>query len=437
MNKKHIVQIIAMVLLLSMMFSTVAFAMPTGQEKMPPGQAKKLIKYEEAFNLMKKERIMIGDNFGDYRLNDFVKRGDITVMIVRAFKLNMMDKPIEEMKADDFLDLIDKNNYQYNFVKIAKHYNIAKGDGNNFYPDKFVSYDEAFALIERAVKVANSNVTVLNEKDEEIKLRDWYKEFVKDDEYAFNKSLKKLVNVGNYGDPATRGDIASMLYYVLTGKKDFNFEEESGVIEIKIKENTFLDFDDLNLKDYEGNQVKFELPKEGKLTIDEKELSNKKYDIDIIDKITFTPAVDFTGEVMINYTVYKDNKIVFNGVIKITVTEVTEISKVIEIKNYKKIEFVEELRKVADEEIFDLIDYVKFKLPKETVGKLLIKYNGDGDDEEYVPVIENKKYDLGKIQFLKYEPNNNKDITILFSAYDRIAGQDKKYDGSMNIYLQN
>ncbi len=85
MNKKRIMQIIAMVLLLSMVFSTVAFAMPPGQEKMPPGQAKKLMKYEEAFNLMKKEGIMLGDNFGDYRLNDFVKRGDITVMIVRAF----------------------------------------------------------------------------------------------------------------------------------------------------------------------------------------------------------------------------------------------------------------------------------------------------------------------------------------------------------------
>ena len=251
MNKKHTMQIIVTVLLLSMMFSTVAFAMP-------PGQEKKLLKtqneYEEAFNLMKDKRIMLGDGFGDYRLNDFVKRGDITVMIVRAFKLNMMDKPIEEeMKADDFLDLIDKNNYQYNFVKIAKHYKIAQGDGKNFYPDKFVSYDEAFALIERAVKVANSNVIVLNEKDEEVKLRDWYKEFVKDDEDAFNKSLKKLVNVTNYGDPATRGDIASMLYYVLTGNKDFDDEEDENEIEdIKLywNDKTFKGlFENINFKD--------------------------------------------------------------------------------------------------------------------------------------------------------------------------------------------
>lgn len=241
MYKKRILQIIAMVLLLSLILSNAAFAMP-------PGQAKKLLenknKYEKAFKHMKDKGIMIGYQDGNLHEEDLVKRGDITVMIVRAFKLSMMDVNLEKFEDDGFLDLIDKNSYYYKHVKIAKNLKIALGDGKNFYPDKFVTYEEALALIERAVKVANSNVTI-KDGDKEIKLRDWYKDFVKNDKDAFSKELKGLFGKNfDFTDAATRRDIARMLYFVLTGDKDFDLEDDD---EKEIKDI------ELYLEDFKGS----------------------------------------------------------------------------------------------------------------------------------------------------------------------------------------
>lgn len=591
MNKKRILQIVAMVLLLSMMLSTAAFAMP-------PGQAKKLLKnenkYKNAFKHMKENDIMYGYGDGNYGLGDYVKRGDITVMIVRAFKLSMMGVDIEDVE-EDFLDLIDKNSYYYNAVKTAKKLGIAKGDGKNFQPNRYVSYEEAMLLIERAVKVANSNVTVLDDDGDTIKLRDWYKEFVKDDKDAFSKYLSEILKeegIKDFSKSAAREDIALMLYYVLTGNKDYELDEKESdtkiVIDLKklynkqidfddlmgkkgvfekalkdiedkentevkyvkfdsvsggtlyydydakkqdnslvsekfeyyingdtdndgkleekeisritfipdkkdnknvyikftayaypinkkatvdkavlyqgliiisenygelpviketIKENTSLDFGDLDFEDffedYDVDEVKFVLPDEevGILKINEKALTNIKYELESIEDITFVPAADFTGKVEIKYTVYGDNEVSYNGVIEITVLSVFEIKDIV-IKNYDEedIDFVGELEDVANKEIFKVIDYVMFKLPKAKEGKLLIKYDEDGDDkndEEFVPVIENKKYDLEEIEGLKYEPydDNNDEIPIFYAVYDKITGPDKKYDGAIVIEM--
>lgn len=469
MKKKRILQILALVLLLSMMLSTVAFAMP-------PGQAKKLLKnedkYEKVFKHMKDEGIMFGDGFGNYGFGDFVKRSDITVMIVRAFKLNMMDVDFEEIE-ENFLDIIDKNIYYYNAVNTAKKFGIAKGDGKNFNPNKNVSYEEAILMIERAVKVANSNVTIINEKGEEVKLRDWYK-----DNFEKNKLERKdkskgitfkdyLINLlieeeviqkhskttknDNYIDeqlsnPASRKDIASMLYYILTGD-DYNItvEDKLPLIKESIKENTILDFGDLDFEDYfedyDIDEIKFELPNEdeGTLEINDKKISNIKYEIEDLEDITFVPVDDFSGKVEIIYTAYdEDDTISYTGVIEITVLDVYEI-KDIEIKDYyeEDIDFVDELKQTVSKNVFSSIDYVVFELPAK--GELLIKYDEDSDDkndETFISVVKNKKYNLDEIEGLKYENDGNKEITIFYSAYEKISGPDKKYDGAIVITME-
>ena len=604
MKKKRILQILAMVLLLSMMLSTVAFAMP-------PGQAKKLLKneykYEKVFKHMKDKGIMFGDGFGNYGFGDFVKRSDITVMIVRAFKLNMMDVDFEEIE-ENFLDIIDKNSYYYNAVNTAKKFGIAKGDGKNFNPDKNVSYEEAILMIERAVKVANSNVTILNDDGKEIKLRDWYKDnFEKDKDEKNSRSkvvtfkdylidlliedeviqkYSKTAKNDNYIDeqlrnPASRKDIASMLYYVLTGelisdeekesnnydividlknlegKIEFedlmgkkgvfektltNFENEKNVdfeyvtfdsvnggelfydyynkkqavkdttefyikadednddkeiskitfipdkkynkdvyieftayvesynrkgdvekiipysglivlseydkelplIKESIKENTILDFGDLDFEDYfedyDIDEIKFELPNEdeGILKINDKKISNKKYGIEDLEDITFVPAIDFSGKVEIMYTAYDEDDISYKGIMEITVLDVYEIKDIV-IEEYddEDIDFVDDLKTAASRSMFKAIDYVVFKLP--TKGELFIKYDEDSDnknDETFIPVVKNKKYNLDEIEGLKYKNDGNDEITIFYSAYEKISGPDKKYDGAIVITME-
>ena len=439
---------IAMVLLLSTMLSTVAFAMTPGQVK---HNRKNKNKFENAFKYMRESGIMCGYGDGNYGLGDYVKRGDITVMIVRAFKLSMMDAPVEKLEEDDFLDIIDKNSYYYDAVKTAKKLGIAKGDGKNFHPNKYVSYEEAMLLIERAVKAANSKVTVTDKDGGQIKLKDWYKEFVKKDSDAFNKYLKELLKgegIKDFKESAAREDIALMLYYVLTGNKDYLEENNSELPAIKetMKENTILSFYDLDFddifEDYDMVKVKFVLPdkEEGILKINKKDLSSIKYKIESIEDITFVPAADYTGKVEIKYSAYDDNNVSYDGVIEITVLDVFEIKDIV-IGNYDEedIDFVEEL-KYADKEIFKVIDYVMFKLPKTKEGKLFIKYDEDGDDkndEKYVPAVENKKYDLDEIEGLKYKPYDDRydKITIFYAAYDKITGQDKKYDGAIVIEI--
>lgn len=191
MKRKKILRIIALVVLLSLMLTTVAFAIP-------PGQLKKLLrndhKYNYAADYVKLYGIMKGYGNGFFGFDDYVKRGDIVVMIVRAFKLSMIMEKYE-IELDDIFPDVDKESYFAKDICILKKLGVAKGDGKNFNPHKHVTIEEAILLIERSVEKANNNVKVYD-----VDLRDLY------------DNNEKLLN-----EPAKRKDIALMLYYVLTG----------------------------------------------------------------------------------------------------------------------------------------------------------------------------------------------------------------------------
>jgi len=87
MQTKYLKRIIAFVIVLSMVFTTVAMAMPYGQ-------AKKLIKnkysWAQVQKYVKGRGIMKGYPDGMFRENDKVKRADAIIMIDRAFKLSAL-----------------------------------------------------------------------------------------------------------------------------------------------------------------------------------------------------------------------------------------------------------------------------------------------------------------------------------------------------------
>lgn len=467
-----------MVLLLSIMLSSLAFAMPPGQAKktLPPGQAKKFMNY------VKDKGIMYGYGNGDYGFNDYVKRGDITVMIVRAFKLNMMDADINQINNDDFLDLIDKNSYYYSAVKTAKNLGIAQGDGKNYYPKNNVTLNEAMLLIERSVKVANSNVTVLNEDGKEIKLRDWYKDKFTKVEKSSKNTLQEEETFRNYlieilrdegkieqkkvsskndkyltnrlNMPATREEIALMLYYVLTGD-NLDREEELDadiIVELKNLYGENIDFKKLmarngalvkelnaiqndenilinyvSFDDVSGGSLyhKYDTKNQAKVTdkdkfyIDGDTDNDGKLEEKEISDITFVHNKKNNKNVFIEFTAYaetntrKVNSVEYSGLIIIS-------------ENYRKLPLIKETLQENTSLYFkdldledDLEDYkieeIKFLLPDKKEGKLVINLTRNTTKD-----LLNERYDIEDLEDIKFIPalDFTGKIEIEYTAYD-------------------
>ena len=85
MKTKYLKRIVAFVIVLSMVFTTVAMAIPFGQ-------AKKMLKngysWDYVQKFVKRKGIMKGYPDGKFYENQYVKRADAIVMIDRAFKLS-------------------------------------------------------------------------------------------------------------------------------------------------------------------------------------------------------------------------------------------------------------------------------------------------------------------------------------------------------------
>ena len=148
MDTKYFKRIIAFIIVLSMIFTTTAMAMPYGQ-------AKKMLKnkpgWEYVQKYVKRKGIMKGFPDGKFYENLYVKRADAVVMIDRAFKLSAL---IDMLNRDykDIFDDVDKNEYYFDAIYIAKLLGITKGRGNNkFFPKQSVTIEEVILLIERAM----------------------------------------------------------------------------------------------------------------------------------------------------------------------------------------------------------------------------------------------------------------------------------------------
>lgn len=435
MNKKRIMQIVALVVVLSMMFTTAAFATP-GNKQFKRGEEN----YNDAVNYLIQKEIMKGYGKGDYGLNGNVKRGDVIVMIVRAFGLE--DHVNVGELSEYFLDAADKDEYFYGPVAIAKKLGIAKGDGLYFKPNKPVTVQEAIWLIDRAEDLVGKRL-----KTKKVDLEDLFEE----DE------------LNNF---AKRKDIALMLHYVLAGEiEDSNKENEIDTVEYAIKENKNLkltsaenNFDDefadvLKDVDSDIDYVKFDFSEDnGKLyynyvardpektlvsedikyyleeTTDEKEVYN----------ITFVPDKNFEGIFEINYEAYVDDDVEYKGLIKITVGDVEEIDDI--LADMKVTMKENTLHYFLEEDFKDYIDEVTFVLPDEEYGTLYNDDDHDGIPENDEKLVEDG--DLGTSEEIDDEELDD----IIFEPYEDFTGrfkieytavdESKTYSGEINVVVQ-
>lgn len=434
MKSKKLTKIISLVVALSMVFSLTAFAAQNDKNN---------TKGSDAQELMIKSGVIKGNGNGDYFWKDYVKRGDITLMIVRAFHLNMINK-------GNFEDVKDTD-YYYNAIATVKAHGIAKGDGKNYNPKKYVTIGEAILLIERSVKVANNNVVVNRDVD-------------LDKLYDENAKVHK-----DYDKYATRDDIAYMLYLVFSSDvidndKD-DEEKETGLIEYEIEagddfvtfdkedfEDVFEDLVDEEDKDEDLSYVEFNLPIDHATLYykyDAKDSTNdgveenenyyvNKRDGRFIADVSFVPNEDHTGTFEIEYTAFNDsNEDLYEGLIKITVLsdgdyDLDTINYNIaenKTKTFNDRDFLNVFNDSTDNE---KIDFIEFKLPEATIGTLYFNVDSDGEFELSEKVVADKEFELSEIDEIIFVPANNF-VGNAVIEYTTVDEDDDSYTGIVEI----
>ncbi len=431
MNRNKAFRVISLVIVFCFVLSSTVFAVP-GNGK---NTWKHELKWNKSSEYMRDKGIMKGYGNGDFGFNDYVKRGDITVMIVRAFQFSTLLEDLENGFSD-----VPYDSYFYNAILFAKKHGIAKGDGKNFNPNKYVTIGEAIALIERSVIVANMNVKIA----EDVDLHELYKD----------------EDLDNY---ATRYDIAKMLYYVLTGDlfdEDNKDDDDDVVIVYKTNNDSkatfngedfknafdsFEDTDDENL-DY----VMFKLPSSsyGKLYYDYdaeeddntpvKSSNQYYYKPDSnsdrnISKVSFVPNKNYDGTFYIYYTAYDDDGDDYEGVIKVIVNDNTESMDRIKYETYMNTKLTfdyEDFKDVFDKASNEDFDYAKFVLPDEKYGKLYSDYSSS------VLVSADKKYSYAEIDRMTFVPAKDYDgsVKINYIAYD---DEENSYKGEIQIIVKD
>jgi ASC-1-like (ASCH) protein len=342
-------------------------------------------------------------------------------MIVRAFSLS-------SSASDNFPD-VSKDSYYYDAIAITKSLGISKGDGTNFNPENNVTIEEAIALIERSLNI------------------------IEDDLY-YDVDIESLYSDSELSDYATRGQIAEMLYYVLTGDTDFDDDDddddddtEIDTIEYSVDSDDEVTFDEDDFidefEDATGDdlyRVKFTLPSSSRGTLyydyesssdyDSKVSASKSYYADddpAIDDVTFVPKSSYDGTVTITYKAYDDDGDYYYGTIDIDVDEVDDDDTEIDTIEYSVDsddevtfdvdDFTDEFEDATDDDLYR----VKFTLPSSSYGTLYYDYESSSDYDSKVSA--SKSYyadDDPAIDDVTFVPKSSYDgtVTITYKAYD-------------------
>lgn len=441
MKSKRMVRILSLVVVLSMILTTAAFAAPQNKrfEHFDKKYEIKLEDYENALKALIDKEIVKGYGNGDYGLSGNVKRGDVIVMIIRMLeeyeKINVDVDDIKEAFEDVY-----RYEYFYESVAKAKKLGIAKGDGKLFNPNKPVTVQETIWLIERA-----GNELGLDVSDG----------IVEDLEGIYEDELNKF---------AKRRDVFWMLYYVLDlveyekPEDDENDEDDAELTDIKldINEENELKFvdswftraynilknSDSDVEDLD--HIKFDLPvNNGKLYYnydaddDDNDIVEEgtKYYLGTsgtnkIDKITLVPNKDFSGTITVKYFAIDKDEESYIGYMKITVDEDELLDDIsYEIDENETVTF--------DKDDFeDFIDKVKFELPASKIGKLYLDDDNDNkaEDGESLGAREEVKYDdLDNIIFVPYQDYDGK-VVIKYSAIKYVDDEENEtYHGEVVI----
>lgn len=440
MKSKKLFKFISLVVALCMVFSLTAFAVPKNHsednDNDEDGDAKEFVI---------KNGVIKGYGNDEFGWDDYVKRGDLTLMIVRAFHLNMMNK-------GNFEDVKDLDYYS-DAIATLKAHGIAKGDGKNFNPKKYVTIGEAILIIERSVKVANNNVVVNREVD----LAQLYDEVNLDQLY--DKEIDKKASTDN----ATRGDIALLLYLVFS--KDVVVDDDDDeIVEFTVDkdedyvtfgENSIDDFEDvfgivIEDEDKELDYIKITLPSsvQGKLYYDYEDnklvTSSTKLFLDdeedeiLLEDVTFVPNENYSGTFYLKYDAYdqaddedESDVRLYKGLIKITVLRDEETDEnVLDTITYKINDNDYEVAEFDKADFNDNLDSVTFEIPLSSEGKLYFKYDTEKD-----LVSSSDEFDYTELSDITFVPNKDF-VGTTYIDYTAEDG-DKDYTGKIKIVVKD
>ena len=413
MNKKPFLRSISLMLVLGMMLVCSAYAAPSNFSlNANSGIGMGNSKFGRAQRYVINRGIMKGDGHGNYFMSNSIKRGDMALMTVRAFKLSAAIN-------GNFADVLS-NAYYYEAIAMMKNLGVAKGDGRNFNPEKYVTIGEAILLIQRSINVANSNVT-----------------------FASGVNLYNLYSTAALSNYATREDVADMLYYILTGDTSFN-GTALGTITYSTDSDTKLTFDADDFTeafdDATGDDlsyVTFTLPSSSYGTLyygytssssyTSKVSSSTKYYADsspYLSKVSFVPKSSYSGTVSISYTAYDDSGNSYSGTVEIAVSESSASIDTIYYSTASDEELTfdaDDFTEAFDDATGDDLSYVTFTLPSSSYGTLYYGYTSSSSytskvssSTKYYPSSSPYLYKVSFVPKSSYSGT----VSISYTAYD-------------------
>ncbi len=441
MLKRAFMRALTVGLVLCMILSLTAMAAPGGrQSKANDWKAQGLSNngngngYGNAAKYMISRQIMKGDGNQNYYLSGYITRGDLMILLVRAYNL------FSDGEGEDFGD-VSSIDYFYSAVRTTRFLGIARGDGRNFMPRNYVTIAQAILFIERAAGYAGVELDV---------------------------DLESLYDEDTLSDYATREDVCEMLYYALTGSTDgfdgeygsshgWNSNYKSMSVSYSIDGDETVDLDGSDFEDalaeVDGDEtlsyVKFtSLPYSAYGVLyyeyDEDDDSNTKvtrstaYDVDELDDITFGPADSFVGTITVSFTAYTDDDNSYRGQLAITVDDaesyeadaITYTADADDTVAFDGADFSGECEDATGE----TFSYLKFtSLPSSLKGVLYYDY--DEDDDTHTKVTTTTSYTESKLSNITFVPKSTYSGTFTISYTGRTE-DGTAYTGTVKITVE-
>lgn len=105
-------------------------------------------RYEEPVQILSALKIMIGDENGEFRLDDTIIRSEVTKMAVHVLGL---EDAAESAKGQTMFDDVSTDHWANGYINLAVSQGIIEGDGDgNFRPNAPITYAEAMTIMVRA-----------------------------------------------------------------------------------------------------------------------------------------------------------------------------------------------------------------------------------------------------------------------------------------------
>ena len=105
-------------------------------------------RYEEPVQILSALKIMVGDENGEFRLDDTIIRSEVTKMAVHVLGL---EDAAESAKGQTMFDDVSTDHWANGYINLAVSQGIIEGDGDgNFRPNAPITYAEAMTILVRA-----------------------------------------------------------------------------------------------------------------------------------------------------------------------------------------------------------------------------------------------------------------------------------------------